>query len=151
MKAGLQQKWINDDGIVIKDYRSIIFDDNINPSRVLDNYLFCIIAKVNSIGHYQYNKEKKYFIYREASSIHELKKIELGRFISLLEKEILIKKSINEINIEAREGKYHLSYLKHSKRQYFQKYNPDIFNLLVEFYKEESVNMNSLRRASWEP
>ena len=64
-----------------------------------------------------------------------------------LEKEIENKKKVSQINIEKREGKYYLSYLKNGLKLYFSKYNLDIFDLLVEFYNE-NVYDSKLKKAS---
>lgn len=114
---------------------------------MLENSIFNLISKTKSIGHYQYDKEKKHFLYREQQNIHILKKIDLHNFIFLLEKEIENKKKVSQINIEKREGKYYLSYLKNGLKLYFSKYNLDIFDLLVEFYNE-NVYDSKLKKAS---
>lgn len=138
---------IMEESTIINNYRDVIFEENINPIKVLENSVFNLISKTKSIGHYQYNKEKKHFLYREQANIHILKKIDLHDFIFLLEKEIENKKKVSQINIEKREGKYYLSYLKNGLKLYFSKYNLDIFDLLVEFYNEDIHNAR-LKKAS---
>lgn len=138
---------IMEESTIINNYRDVIFEENINPIKVLENSVFNLISKTKSIGHYQYNKEKKHFLYREQANIHILKKIDLHNFIFLLEKEIENKKKVSQINIEKREGKYYLSYLKNGLKLYFSKYNLDIFDLLVEFYNEDIHNAR-LKKAS---
>lgn len=138
---------IIEESIVINNYRDIIFEENINPIKVLENSVFNIVSKTKTIGHYQYDKEKKHFIYREQANIHILKKIDLYDFIYLLEKEIENKKKVSQMSIEKREGKYYLSYLKNGLKLYFSKYNLDVFDLLVEFYNENIHNAR-LKKAS---
>lgn len=138
---------IMEESTIINNYRDVIFEENINPIKVLENSVFNLISKTKSIGHYQYDKEKKHFLYREQQNIHILKKIDLHNFIFLLEKEIENKKKVSQINIEKREGKYYLSYLKNGLKLYFSKYNLDIFDLLVEFYNE-NVHDAKLKKAS---
>lgn len=140
-------KDIMEESITINNYRDVIFEENINPIKVLENSVFNLISKTKSIGHYQYDKEKKHFLYREQANIHILKKIDLHDFIFLLEKETESKKKVSQINIEKREGKYYLSYLKNGLKLYFSKYNLDIFDLLVEFYNE-NVYDTKLKKAS---
>lgn len=140
-------KDIMEESITINNYRDVIFEENINPIKVLENSVFNLISKTKSIGHYQYDKEKKHFLYREQANIHILKKIDLHNFIFLLEKEIENKKKVSQISIEKREGKYYLSYLKNGLKLYFSKYNLDIFDLLVEFYNE-NVYDAKLKKAS---
>ncbi len=138
---------IMEESTIINNYRDVIFEENINPIKVLENSVFNLISKTKSIGHYQYDKEKKHFLYREQANIHILKKIDLHNFIFLLEKEIENKKKVSQINIEKREGKYYLSYLKNGLKLYFSKYNLDIFDLLVEFYNE-NIHDSKLKKAS---
>ena len=140
-------KDIMEESITINNYRDVIFEENINPIKVLENSVFNLISKTKSVGHYQYDKEKKHFLYREQANIHILKKIDLHDFIFLLEKEIESKKKVSHISIEKREGKYYLSYLKNGLKLYFSKYNLDIFDLLVEFYNEDIHNAR-LKKAS---
>ena len=140
-------KDIMEESITINNYRDVIFEENINPIKVLENSVFNLISKTKSVGHYQYDKEKKHFLYREQANIHILKKIDLHNFIFLLEKEIESKKKVSQINIEKREGKYYLSYLKNGLKLYFSKYNLDVFDLLVEFYNE-NVYDTKLKKAS---
>lgn len=149
MRATRYQKGkdIMEESITINNYRDVIFEENINPIKVLENSVFNLISKTKSIGHYQYDKEKKHFLYREQANIHILKKIDLHNFIFLLEKEIENKKKVSQISIEKREGKYYLSYLKNGLKLYFSKYNLDIFDLLVEFYNE-NVYDAKLKKAS---
>ena len=149
MRATRYQKGkdIMEESITINNYRDVIFEENINPIKVLENSVFNLISKTKSIGHYQYDKEKKHFLYREQANIHILKKIDLHDFIFLLEKEIESKKKVSHISIEKREGKYYLSYLKNGLKLYFSKYNLDIFDLLVEFYNEDIHNAR-LKKAS---
>ena len=149
MRATRYQKGkdIMEESITINNYRDVIFEENINPIKVLENSVFNLISKTKSIGHYQYDKEKKHFLYREQANIHILKKIDLHNFIFLLEKEIENKKKVSQISIEKREGKYYLSYLKNGLKLYFSKYNLDIFDLLVEFYNE-NVYDTKLKKAS---
>lgn len=150
MRTKLHQKGkdiIMEESTIINNYRDVIFEENINPIKVLENSVFNLISKTKSIGHYQYDKEKKHFLYREQANIHILKKIDLHNFIFLLEKEIENKKKVSQINIEKREGKYYLSYLKNGLKLYFSKYNLDIFDLLVEFYNE-NVYDAKLKKAS---
>lgn len=150
MRTKLHQKGkdiIMEESTIINNYRDVIFEENINPIKVLENSIFNLISKTKSIGHYQYDKEKKHFLYREQANIHILKKIDLHDFIFLLEKEIEIKKKVSQINIEKREGKYYLSYLKNGLKLYFSKYNLDVFDLLVEFYNE-NVYDAKLKKAS---
>lgn len=149
MRATRYQKGkdIMEESITINNYRDVIFEENINPIKVLENSVFNLISKTKSVGHYQYDKEKKHFLYREQANIHILKKIDLHDFIFLLEKEIENKKKVSQINIEKREGKYYLSYLKNGLKLYFSKYNLDIFDLLVEFYNEDIHNAR-LKKAS---
>ena len=149
MRATRYQKGkdIMEESITINNYRDVIFEENINPIKVLENSVFNLISKTKSIGHYQYDKEKKHFLYREQANIHILKKIDLHDFIFLLEKEIESKKKVSHISIEKREGKYYLSYLKNGLKLYFSKYNLDVFDLLVEFYNENIHNAR-LKKAS---
>lgn len=149
MRATRYQKGkdIMEESITINNYRDVIFEENINPIKVLENSVFNLISKTKSIGHYQYDKEKKHFLYREQANIHILKKIDLHNFIFLLEKEIENKKKVSQISIEKREGKYYLSYLKNGLKLYFSKYNLDVFDLLVEFYNE-NVYDAKLKKAS---
>ena len=149
MRATRYQKGkdIMEESITINNYRDVIFEENINPIKVLENSVFNLISKTKSVGHYQYDKEKKHFLYREQANIHILKKIDLHDFIFLLEKEIESKKKVSHISIEKREGKYYLSYLKNGLKLYFSKYNLDIFDLLVEFYNENIHNAR-LKKAS---
>lgn len=149
MRATRYQKGkdIMEESITINNYRDVIFEENINPIKVLENSVFNLISKTKSIGHYQYDKEKKHFLYREQANIHILKKIDLHDFIFLLEKEIENKKKVSQISIEKREGKYYLSYLKNGLKLYFSKYNLDVFDLLVEFYNE-NVYDAKLKKAS---
>lgn len=149
MRATRYQKGkdIMEESITINNYRDVIFEENINPIKVLENSVFNLISKTKSVGHYQYDKEKKHFLYREQANIHILKKIDLHDFIFLLEKETESKKKVSQINIEKREGKYYLSYLKNGLKLYFSKYNLDIFDLLVEFYNEDIHNAR-LKKAS---
>ena len=149
MRATRYQKGkdIMEESITINNYRDVIFEENINPIKVLENSVFNLISKTKSIGHYQYDKEKKHFLYREQANIHILKKIDLHNFIFLLEKEIENKKKVSQISIEKREGKYYLSYLKNGLKLYFSKYNLDVFDLLVEFYNENIHNAR-LKKAS---
>ena len=140
-------KDIMEESITINNYRDVIFEENINPTKVLKNSVFNVISKAKSVGHYQYDKEKKHFLYREQANIHILKKIDLHDFIFLLEKEIESKKKVSHISIEKKEGKYYLSYLKNGLKLYFSKYNLDIFDLLVEFYNE-NVYDSKLKKAS---
>ena len=140
-------KDIMEESITINNYRDVIFEENINPIKVLENSVFNLISKTKSVGHYQYDKEKKHFLYREQANIHILKKIDLHDFIFLLEKEIESKKKVSHISIEKKEGKYYLSYLKNGLKLYFSKYNLDIFDLLVEFYNEDIHNAR-LKKAS---
>jgi hypothetical protein len=149
MRATRYQKGkdIMEESITINNYRDVIFEENINPIKVLENSVFNLISKTKSVGHYQYDKEKKHFLYREQANIHILKKIDLHDFIFLLEKETESKKKVSQINIEKREGKYYLSYLKNGLKLYFSKYNLDIFDLLVEFYNE-NVYDTKLKKAS---
>ena len=149
MRATRYQKGkdIMEESITINNYRDVIFEENINPIKVLENSVFNLISKTKSVGHYQYDKEKKHFLYREQANIHILKKIDLHNFIFLLEKETESKKKVSQINIEKREGKYYLSYLKNGLKLYFSKYNLDIFDLLVEFYNE-NVYDTKLKKAS---
>ena len=149
MRATRYQKGkdIMEESITINNYRDVIFEENINPIKVLENSVFNLISKTKSIGHYQYDKEKKHFLYREQANIHILKKIDLHDFIFLLEKETESKKKVSQINIEKREGKYYLSYLKNGLKLYFSKYNLDVFDLLVEFYNENIHNAR-LKKAS---
>lgn len=149
MRATRYQKGkdIMEESITINNYRDVIFEENINPIKVLENSVFNLISKTKSVGHYQYDKEKKHFLYREQANIHILKKIDLHDFIFLLEKEIESKKKVSHISIEKREGKYYLSYLKNGLKLYFSKYNLDIFDLLVEFYNEDIHNAR-LKKAS---
>ena len=95
---------IMEESAIINNYRDIIFEENINPIKVLENSVFNLISKTKSVGHYQYDKEKKHFLYREQANIHILKKIDLHDFIFLLEKETESKKKVSQINIEKREG-----------------------------------------------
>ena len=149
MRATRYQKGkdIMEESITINNYRDVIFEENINPIKVLENSVFNVISKTKSVGHYQYDKEKKHFLYREQANIHILKKIDLHDFIFLLEKETESKKKVSQINIEKREGKYYLSYLKNGLKLYFSKYNLDVFDLLVEFYNENIHNAR-LKKAS---
>lgn len=149
MRATRYQKGkdIMEESITINNYRDVIFEENINPIKVLENSVFNLISKTKSVGHYQYDKEKKHFLYREQANIHILKKIDLHDFIFLLEKETESKKKVSQINIEKREGKYYLSYLKNGLKLYFSKYNLDVFDLLVEFYNE-NVYDSKLKKAS---
>ena len=149
MRATRYQKGkdIMEESITINNYRDVIFEENINPIKVLENSVFNLISKTKSVGHYQYDKEKKHFLYREQANIHILKKIDLHDFIFLLEKETESKKKVSHISIEKREGKYYLSYLKNGLKLYFSKYNLDIFDLLVEFYNENIHNAR-LKKAS---
>lgn len=149
MRATRYQKGkdIMEESITINNYRDVIFEENINPIKVLENSVFNLISKTKSVGHYQYDKEKKHFLYREQANIHILKKIDLHDFIFLLEKETESKKKVSQINIEKREGKYYLSYLKNGLKLYFSKYNLDVFDLLVEFYNEDIHNAR-LKKAS---
>lgn len=149
MRATRYQKGkdIMEESITINNYRDVIFEENINPIKVLENSVFNLISKTKSVGHYQYDKEKKHFLYREQANIHILKKIDLHDFIFLLEKEIESKKKVSHISIEKKEGKYYLSYLKNGLKLYFSKYNLDIFDLLVEFYNEDIHNAR-LKKAS---
>lgn len=149
MRATRYQKGkdIMEESIAINNYRDVIFEENINPIKVLENSVFNLISKTKSVGHYQYDKEKKHFLYREQANIHILKKIDLHDFIFLLEKEIESKKKVSHISIEKREGKYYLSYLKNGLKLYFSKYNLDVFDLLVEFYNEDIHNAR-LKKAS---
>lgn len=149
MRATRYQKGkdIMEESITINNYRDVIFEENINPIKVLENSVFNLISKTKSVGHYQYDKEKKHFLYREQANIHILKKIDLHDFIFLLEKEIESKKKVSHISIEKREGKYYLSYLKNGLKLYFSKYNLDVFDLLVEFYNENIHNAR-LKKAS---
>lgn len=149
MRATRYQKGkdIMEESIAINNYRDVIFEENINPIKVLENSVFNLISKTKSVGHYQYDKEKKHFLYREQANIHILKKIDLHNFIFLLEKEIESKKKVSHISIEKREGKYYLSYLKNGLKLYFSKYNLDVFDLLVEFYNE-NVYDAKLKKAS---
>lgn len=149
MRATRYQKGkdIMEESITINNYRDVIFEENINPIKVLENSVFNLISKTKSVGHYQYDKEKKHFLYREQANIHILKKIDLHDFIFLLEKEIESKKKVSHISIEKKEGKYYLSYLKNGLKLYFSKYNLDIFDLLVEFYNENIHNAR-LKKAS---
>ena len=149
MRATRYQKGkdIMEESITINNYRDVIFEENINPIKVLENSVFNLISKTKSIGHYQYDKEKKHFLYREQANIHILKKIDLHDFIFLLEKETESKKKVSQINIEKREGKYYLSYLKNGLKLYFSKYNLDVFDLLVEIYNE-NVYDAKLKKAS---
>ena len=149
MRATRYQKGkdIMEESITINNYRDVIFEENINPIKVLENSVFNFIFKTKSIGHYQYDKEKKHFLYREQANIHILKKIDLHDFIFLLEKEIESKKKVSHISIEKKEGKYYLSYLKNGLKLYFSKYNLDVFDLLVEFYNENIHNAR-LKKAS---
>lgn len=149
MRATRYQKGkdIMEESITINNYRDVIFEENINPIKVLENSVFNLISKTKSIGHYQYDKEKKHFLYREQANIHILKKIDLHDFIFLLEKEIESKKKVSHISIEKKEGKYYLSYLKNGLKLYFSKYNLDVFDLLVEFYNENIHNAR-LKKAS---
>ena len=149
MRATRYQKGkdIMEESITINNYRDVIFEENINPIKVLENSVFNLISKTKSVGHYQYDKEKKHFLYREQANIHILKKIDLHDFIFLLEKEIENKKKVSQISIEKRERKYYLSYLKNGLKLYFSKYNLDIFDLLVEFYNE-NVYDTKLKKAS---
>ena len=149
MRATRYQKGkdIMEESIAINNYRDVIFEENINPIKVLENSVFNLISKTKSVGHYQYDKEKKHFLYREQANIHILKKIDLHDFIFLLEKEIESKKKVSHISIEKKEGKYYLSYLKNGLKLYFSKYNLDIFDLLVEFYNEDIHNAR-LKKAS---
>ena len=149
MRATRYQKGkdIMEESITINNYRDVIFEENINPIKVLENSVFNLISKTKSVGHYQYDKEKKHFLYREQANIHILKKIDLHDFIFLLEKETESKKKVSQINIEKREGKYYLSYLKNGLKLYFSKYNLDVFDLLVEFYNE-NVYDAKLKKAS---
>ena len=149
MRATRYQKGkdIMEESITINNYRDVIFEENINPIKVLENSVFNLISKTKSVGHYQYNKEKKHFLYREQANIHILKKIDLHDFIFLLEKEIESKKKVSHISIEKKEGKYYLSYLKNGLKLYFSKYNLDVFDLLVEFYNENIHNAR-LKKAS---
>ena len=140
-------KDIMEESITINNYRDVIFEENINPIKVLENSVFNLISKTKSVGHYQYDKEKKHFLYREQANIHILKKIDLHDFIFLLEKEIESKKKVSHISIEKREGKYYLSYLKNGLKLYFSKYNLDVFDLLVEFYNED-IHYARLKKAS---
>ena len=104
MRATRYQKGkdIMEESITINNYRDVIFEENINPTKVLKNSVFNVISKTKSVGHYQYNKEKKHFLYREQANIHILKKIDLHDFIFLLEKEIESKKKVSHISIEKR-------------------------------------------------
>ena len=138
---------IMEESAIINNYRDIIFEENINPIKVLENSVFNLISKTKSVGHYQYDKEKKHFLYREQANIHILKKIDLHDFIFLLEKEIESKKKVSHISIEKKEGKYYLSYLKNGLKLYFSKYNLDVFDLLVEFYNE-NIHNTRLKKAS---
>ena len=149
MRATRYQKGkdIMEESITINNYRDVIFEENINPIKVLENSVFNLISKTKSVGHYQYDKEKKHFLYSEQANNHILKKIDLHDFIFLLEKEIESKKKVSHISIEKREGKYYLSYLKNGLKLYFSKYNLDIFDLLVEFYNENIHNAR-LKKAS---
>ena len=149
MRATRYQKGkdIMEESITINNYRDVIFEENINPIKVLENSVFNLISKTKSVGHYQYDKEKKHFLYREQANIHILKKIDLHDFIFLLEKETESKKKVSQINIEKKEGKYYLSYLKNGLKLYFSKYNLDVFDLLVEFYNE-NVYDAKLKKAS---
>ena len=149
MRATRYQKGkdIMEESITINNYRDVIFEENINPIKVLENSVFNLISKTKSVGHYQYDKEKKHFLYREQANIHILKKIDLHDFIFLLEKETESKKKVSQINIEKKEGKYYLSYLKNGLKLYFSKYNLDVFDLLVEFYNENIHNAR-LKKAS---
>lgn len=149
MRATRYQKGkdIMEESITINNYRDVIFEENINPIKVLENSVFNLISKTKSVGHYQYDKEKKHFLYREQANIHILKKIDLHDFIFLLEKEIESKKKVSHISIEKMEGKYYLSYLKNGLKLYFSKYNLDVFDLLVEFYNENIHNAR-LKKAS---
>ena len=149
MRATRYQKGkdIMEESITINNYRDVIFEENINPIKVLENSVFNLISKTKSVGHYQYDKEKKHFLYREQANIHILKKIDLHDFIFLLEKETESKKKVSHISIEKREGKYYLSYLKNGLKLYFSKYNLDVFDLLVEFYNENIHNAR-LKKAS---
>ena len=54
---------IMEESTIINNYRDIIFEENINPIKVLENSVFNLISKTKSIGHYQYDKEKKHFLY----------------------------------------------------------------------------------------
>ncbi len=65
-------KDIMEESIVINNYRDIIFEENINPTKVLKNSVFNVISRTKSGGHYQYDKEKIHFLYREQSNIHML-------------------------------------------------------------------------------
>ena len=149
MRATRYQKGkdIMEESITINNYRDVIFEENINPIKVLENSVFNLISKTKSVGHYQYDKEKKHFLYREQANIHILKKIDLHDFIFLLEKEIESKKKVSHISIEKKEGKYYLLYLKNGLKLYFSKYNLDVFDLLVEFYNENIHNAR-LKKAS---
>ena len=149
MRATRYQKGkdIMEESITINNYRDVIFEENINPIKVLENSVFNLISKTKSVGHYQYDKEKKHFLYREQANIHILKKIDLHDFIFLLEKETESKKKVSHISIEKKEGKYYLSYLKNGLKLYFSKYNLDVFDLLVEFYNENIHNAR-LKKAS---
>ena len=104
MRATRYQKGkdIMEESITINNYRDVIFEENINPIKVLENSVFNLISKTKSVGHYQYDKEKKHFLYREQANIHILKKIDLHDFIFLLEKEIESKKKVSHISIEKR-------------------------------------------------
>ena len=63
MRATRYQKGkdIMEESITINNYRDVIFEENINPIKVLENSVFNLISKTKSVGHYQYDKEKNIF------------------------------------------------------------------------------------------
>ena len=55
MRATRYQKGkdIMEESITINNYRDVIFEENINPIKVLENSVFNLISKTKSVGHYQ--------------------------------------------------------------------------------------------------
>lgn len=103
----------------------------------LSNSEFNQIAKVNSVGHYQYHKVGQFFTFREQIKIHELQKMSLSNFLCKLEEAIIFYLDAFKIEIEQKDGRFYLSYCKNNEAEVkyvYQRNYKQLFPLVMEFY-----------------
>ena len=88
-----------------KEVLNIIKNDDFKPTLILNNKNFNNLTNFASIGNYQYNSKEKVFLFREANSILEIKKLHLKKFIELLEEKLYFYLK-SKTYIEKKENKY---------------------------------------------
>lgn len=117
------------------DFKFAIYKENIKPVPIVSNLEFCKITGTSSIGHYQYDKVGQYFTYREQLDIHNLKKINLLDFVSLVEKRIKENMNIERFSVEEVENRYSIIFQRNDGGLYkFQRAHKEVFELIIDFY-----------------